>query len=586
MKQTFTVGELLLLIETSYKNPKALSRHTSTGWRSLPTQQMLNEVKYLALGLIAQGLKKGEMVGILALPSPRWTIADLAIMAAGGVSVPLFANISEENFHFEVRQTEMKKVFVGDAESWIRLEENRDLFSVAISLDDEPGVKSALAYEELLAAGEKYDQDHPGFYEEHLRSIRPEDIATIIYTSGSTGVPKGAVHTHHSIFSLLHCPIFNWNSQEDRYLSFLPLAHVFARVLNFIMLAWGISIYYYDDVKTIAVACKEIRPSVMVVVPRLLEKMYGKMNEKVEAGSGLKKFIGKAAFAAAYAANPSILQRILKPVFDLLVYSKLREALGGKLRIVFSGGAALNPSLYRFYLNAGFPFYEGWGLTESCPITVNRIEKIKIGTVGSPIPGMQVYTSPEGELVVTGEMMMKGYYKNPELTAHAFDDQGRLRTGDKGTIDEEGYVTILGRFKELLKTSTGEMIAPVPIEQALVKAPFVDMAMVVGDNRKFAACLIVPDFDYLKHLKSKMNQTHVSDEDFLKSPQMHQEVDQLLHQVNQKLNRWEKIQAYRFIPRQLTIENGEMTPSMKIKREVVEAHYKKLIDSIYEEEHA
>lgn len=586
MKQTFTVGELLLLIESSYNNPKALSRHTTLGWRSLPTKQMLTEVKYLALGLIAQGLKKGEMVGILALPSPRWTIADLAIMAAGGVSVPLFANISEENFHFEVRQTEMRKVFVGDPESWVRLEENRELFDIAISLDDEAGVKSALEYSELLAAGEKYDQDHPGFYEQHLKSIRPQDTATIIYTSGSTGVPKGAVHTHHSLFSLLHCPIFNWNSDEDVYLSFLPLAHVFARVLNFIMIAWGISIYYYNDVKTIAVACKEIRPSVMVVVPRLLEKMYGKMNEKVESGSGLKKLIGKAAFAAANAANPSILQRILRPLYDKLVYAKLRDALGGKLRIVFSGGAALNPALYRFYLNAGFPFYEGWGLTESCPITVNRIEKIKIGTVGPAIPGMKVFTSSEGELVVTGEMMMKGYYKNPELTALAFDDQGRLRTGDKGTIDDEGFVTILGRFKELLKTSTGEMIAPVPIEQALVKAPFVDMAMVVGDNRKFAACLIVPDFDYLKNLKSKMNQTHVSDDDFLKSPQMHQEVDQLLHHVNQKLNRWEKIQAFRFIPRPLTIENGEMTPSMKIKREAVEAHYKHLIDSIYEEETA
>lgn len=586
MKQTFTVGELLLLIEKSYDNPKALSRHTPTGWRSLTTQQMITEVKHLALGLISQGLKKGEMVGILALPTSRWTIADLAIMAAGGVSVPLFANISEENFQFEVRQTEMRKVFVGDPESWVRLEENRDLFDVAISLDAEPGMKTAIGYEELLAAGEKYDREHPGFYLQHLKEIRPEDIATIIYTSGSTGVPKGAVHTHHSIFSLLHCPIFNWNSKEDVYLSFLPLAHVFARVLNFIMLAWGISIYYYNDVKTIAVACQEIHPSVMVVVPRLLEKMYGKMNEKVESGSGLKKIIGKAAFTAANAANPTILQRLFRPIYEKLVYSKLRAALGGRLRIVFSGGAALNPALYRFYLNAGFPFYEGWGLTEACPITVNRVEKIKIGTVGCAIPGMNVFTSPDGELVATGEMMMKGYYKNPELTAKAFDEQGRLRTGDKGTIDEEGYVTILGRFKELLKTSTGEMIAPVPIEQALVKAPFVDMAMVVGDNKKFAACLIVPDFEYLKNLKAKFNQTHVSDEDFLKSPQMHSEVDQLLHQVNQKLNRWEKIQAFRFIPKQLTIENGEMTPSMKIKREVVEAHYKKLIDSIYEEEHA
>jgi long-chain acyl-CoA synthetase len=586
MKQIFHIGDLYHSIETNFSNSKALNTYEPTGWISLSTSEFLREVRYLALALLAKGLKKGDKIGILALPCARWTIADLAIMAAGGVSVPLFANIAEENFQFEVHQTEMKTVFVGEAEQWIRFEQSRELFTHAISLDDKPGVTDVFKYDEMLALGKAEDEKNPEFFAQHLKSIRSSDIATIIYTSGSTGVPKGVVHTHHSIFSLLNCPIFNWDSQKDTYLSFLPLAHVFARVLNFIMLSWGISIYYFNDIKKIAAICQEVKPSVMVVVPRLLEKMYTKMAEKVESGSGIKKWIGMAAFRAAYEENPSFTQKLLRPIFEKLVYKKLREALGGRLRIVFSGGAALNPHLYRFYLNAGFPFFEGWGLTESCPITVNRVEKIVIGTVGPAIPGMRVKTSPEGELLVKGEMMMSEYYKNEPLTQAVFDSEGWLKTGDKGSIGEDGYVKILGRFKELLKTSTGEMIAPVPIEQALGKTPFIDTAVVIGDNRKFAACLLVPDFEVLKKMKEKAHMTHLTDEEFLKGPFIRNEMQSILEKINSRLNRWEQIQDYRFIPNPLQIEKGELTPSMKVKRESVMDNYKALVDSIYREERA
>ncbi len=584
MKQIFTVGDLLHLIKKNYNNPKAIGTYRDATWHTLNTDEFISEVRHLALGLIASGVKRGEMIGILALPCHRWTIADLAIMAAGAISIPLFANISDDNFHFEVQQTEMKRVFVGEKDQWTRYELTKDLFDEAISLDEKPGVAGVTRYEDLLAKGKAYDEAHPGFYEQQLQSITPDTIGTIIYTSGSTGVPKGAVHTHHSLFSLLNCPVFHWNSTQDVYLSFLPLAHVFARVLNLIMVSWGISIYYFNDVKNIAAACQEIRPSVMVVVPRLLEKMYAKMAEKAESGSGLKKWIATTAFKLANLQNPNFFQRLLHPLFDALVYKKLRAALGGRLRVVFSGGAALNPRLYQFYLNAGFPFYEGWGLTESCPITVNRIEKIKVGTVGPALPGMKVTCSQEGELLVKGEMMMNGYFKNKELTDAIFDKNGWLKTGDKGFIDEEGFVTIEGRFKELLKTSTGEMIAPVPIEQSLSKAPFVDTAMVIGDNRKYAACLLVPDFEYLQKIKEKTHQTHLSDKEFLNSPYMINEVDQLLKKVNEKLNSWEQVHNYRFIPEPLTIDGGELTPSMKIKRDVIEKKYQQLIDTIYSEE--
>lgn len=583
MEQIFTIGQVLEQIEKKFNNPKALVNHIDGEWKAISTTEFLTKVRHTAFGLLSIGVKRGDRVGIVALPSAEWTIADYAIMAIGAVSVPLFANISVENFHFEVEQSGLKNVFVGGSEQWARSEQDQALFDHIIDFEAHHENDKEISFSRFLELGKNYEKTLPdGTYVEILRSISPTDPATIIYTSGSTGVPKGALHTHHSLTSLLHTPIFSWDSKNDVYLNFLPVAHVFARVLNFIMTSWGISCYYFNDVKNLGVACQEVKPTVMVVVPRLLEKMYAKMTAKVESSSPIKKAIGKFAFSLANQES-GILKTVFSPLMDKLVYHNLRNALGGRLRVVFCGGAPLSPSLYHFFLEAGFPIYEGWGLTESCPICVNRPGDIKVGTVGGTIEGMQVKLGPDGELLVKGEMMMREYYKNPEKTAETIDSDKWLHTGDKGSIDDQGHVTIIGRLKELYKSSTGEWIAPVPIEQALIKESFIETSVVVAENRKFASCLIVPDFEALKVLKQRQNANQLSDDEFLKSPFMQTKMKQIIDKINQSLNEWEQIKSYRFIPHSLSIEAGELTPSMKVKRDRVESKYKDLIDSMYAE---
>lgn len=583
MEQIFTIGQALEQIEKKFKNPKALINYINGEWKSISTEEFLTKVRHTAFGLLSIGVKRGDRVGIIALPSAEWTIADYAIMAMGAISVPLFANISADNFHFEIEQSGLKNVFVGGDAQWERSEHDQALFDHIIDFDAHHETEKEISFSRFLEMGKNYEKTLPeGTYLEILRSVSPTDPATIIYTSGSTGVPKGALHTHHSLTSLIHTPVFSWDYKKDSYLNFLPVAHVFARILNLIMTCWGISCYYFNDVKNLGAACQEVKPTIMVVVPRLLEKMYAKMVAKVESSSPVKKAIGKFAFSLANQES-GILKTLFSPLMDKLVYKNLRNALGWRLRVVFCGGAPLNPSLYHFFLEAGFPIYEGWGLTESCPICVNRPGDIKIGTVGKTIEGMQVKLGPDGELLVKGEMMMREYYKNPEKTARAIDSSKWLHTGDKGSIDHEGHVTIIGRLKELYKSSTGEWIAPVPIEQALTQQPFIETAMVVAENRKFASCLIVPDFDALKTLKAKQGSSQLSDDAFLNSPFMKAKMKQVLDALNQTLNDWEQIKNYRFIPHSLSIEDGELTPSMKVKRDRVESKYKDLIDSMYSE---
>jgi long-chain acyl-CoA synthetase len=576
MRQPFTVGEVLQYIEKNDDNPKALATYIDGKWKRLSTKEFLEEIKYTALGLIALRVQRGEHIGLLAIPCNRWTVADFAIMAAGAISVPIFANISTEHFLFEVKEPNISKIFVSGEEQWRRIQDHHDLFEKIFSLDDQAGHEKALSYDGLLKLGKEYDESRPGYYQELLNSIKPTEIATIIYTSGSTGVPKGAVHTHRSISSLLPIDVFQWDPKKDSFLSFLPLAHVFARIFNLTMISWGIPVYYYNDIKTLGNACKEVHPTIIIVVPRVLEKMYAKMWAKIQEGSFLKRMIGNYAFKLAHQEKKSF----LTPLIDFLVYKHLREALGGHLRVVISGGAALNPRLCKFFLNAGFPIYEGWGLTESCPVTVNCIGKVRVGTIGPPLPGMLVRVGEGGELLVSGEMLMKGYYGGGEKV---IDQEGWLHTGDKGMIDQEGFVTLIGRIKELFKTSTGEIVAPVPIEQALSKASWIEIPMVIADNRKFVSCLIFPNFEALKMLKEKAGVSQMGDEAFLQGDDMKGEMRSLLESVNSNLNKWEQIHDYKIVPYHLSVETGELTPSMKLKREVVENKFSDLIDFIYKE---
>ncbi len=582
MNPIATYSELLEMM-AQYDNPKALNSYVNNAWQSISSQELTQQVKYVALGLIELGIKKGDCIGIMALPSSHWSIVDLAIIATGAISVPLFANISEENFRYEIALTSMKTVFVSGDEPWERYKNDKHLFKTAISLEDFDIGKGNKSYQELLELGKTKDHRDPEFYKKMLDQRKREDISTIVFTSGSTGIPKGVEHTHYSLTSLLHDDLFQWDRHNDRYLSILPLAHITGRCLNLIMLSWGVSLYYFNDIKNFSTACKEIHPTLMTVVPRLLEKVYTKMVTAVDGAGLLKRAIGHWAFDLANQEKETIWKHLFQPLAEKLVYSNLREALGGSLRVIICGGAPLDPHLCHFYRDIGFPIYEGWGMTEGCPFTVNVAGKTKIGTVGPPIPGVTIKIGENDELLVKGSNLMRGYFKDTKAGETGIDKTGWLHTGDKGEIDGEGFVTIIGRLKELLKTSNGKMIAPVPIEHILCKAPFIEMAVVIAEHKRFTSCLLVPDFEVLKALKTKHHLNGESDLEFLKSEYIKNEMEKLLLRVNEHLNHWEQIQDYRFIPKPLTVEKGELTPSMKIVRSTIEQNYKDLIDSIYAE---
>lgn len=584
MQKLKSCSDILKLIEKSQPNAKAFNDHMGDGWRAWPTGEFLDSIRFITLGLYAIGMRRGDRIGIFANSSTKWSIADLAIMISGGVSVPIIPNVSEDNFLYEVKEAELNIIFVDGEEQWSLFQKYRDMFEKAIGFGKCPEDLKAISFQEVIEKGKGLHRSQPKLYDQLREALKPSDIGTIIYTSGSTGVPKGVELTHGNLTCVLNYAEFHWDAKKDRYLSVLPLAHIFGRCINLWVLSWGASVYYTSDYKKLKEICQEVQPTAIVVVPRLLEKVYMKMVDKVHTSSPLKKAIGEWAFKLAKKDNPTSVERMLLKVADKLVYGKLRDGLGGKIRIVISGGAPLSPHLQRFFDTVGIPIYEGWGLTEACPVTVNTPQHKKLGTVGKPLHDQKVVISPQGEVLVKGTLVMRGYFRHPELTAAAIDSQGWLHTGDRGTIDKNGYLTILGRIKELYKTSTGEYVAPVPIEQAIGRLPLIDMSMVIAEGRKFTSCLLFPNMEMLARIKAQKNADGMSNEAFLESTFIKKEMEKHFEDINKHLNHWEQVNAYRFILEPLTIQNGELTPSMKIRREAVLKKYKNVIDEMYHEE--
>lgn len=580
MNQFNTIQEWVKWVGKT-NNPSLLNYQHAGKWIAFSSDEFFLNVKFAALALISLGLKKGDRVGLVAQPSPFWTFADAAIICAGCVNVPLFANIAEENFDFEIKQAEVHTVLFQGTDPIAMIRHHADYFQLRINIDPNTSVEGSLSWHDFIELGKKYEQSYPRAWDQLMAQANPEDIVSIVYTSGSTGVPKGAMLTHAGLVSMCHHEAFYFNQQTDRYLSILPLAHIFGRTLNFIVLAWGVSIYYFTDLKSIGKACQEIHPTILVVVPRLMEKVYARMLHNVEHAGILKRTIGTWAFELAKQEDDSLFKQLLHPVADKVVYSALREALGGSIRMIVTGGAAMNPQLQHFFMEIGVPIYEGWGMTEGCPGCVNRPGQNKVGTIGPPLPGVEMKITPEGEICMRGPQLMKGYYKNPEASAQVLDKEGWLHTGDKGTIDSEGFVKLIGRLKEMFKTSTGEYVVPVPIEQELSQAPLIDWAMVIADKRKYASVLLFPNFELLETLKKQQNLSSMSDETFLNSQIVRTQMQELLEKVNANLNHWEQIRAYRFIPYTLSIEKGELTPSMKLRREIIEGKFTEQIQNMY-----
>jgi len=578
------IPDILRQFSKCPSNPEAFAYWKNGEWQYVSSEDFIHWVKCAALGLRAAGLQKGDRVGLYAKSSPYWLIADFAIAIAGGVSVPFFSNLSEEHFLYEVGETKPKFIFVGDDEGWQLVGPHSHLFEGTIKLEEDATFESHLDIWELIRQGEEVLVEQPDLFEQLEEGISGDDLASIIFTSGSTGMPKGAELTHKNLVSIAHLPDFEWQ-KDDRFLNILPLAHIFSKQFNLIMITWGIQSFYLNDLTKVKDVAQDIHPTVMIVVPRLLEKIYSSMLQKIESAGYMKRAFGLWAFDLANREG-GLYKWLMHPIADKLVYSQLRDVLGSNLRLMVSGGAALNPQLHHFYLDVGIPVVQGWGMTEVSTIAVNRLHDQKVGTCGPPLLGVQFRISSEGEVLVKGPTVMKGYYQNPQATALIIDSDGWFHTGDIGSLDEDGYLVIEGRMNESFKTAQGEYVVPVPIEQQICQAPLIDMAMVIGEGQPYASVLVFPDRAVLNSLKSLHQQQQFSDEEFLKSKFVIGEMESLLMEINSNLNHWEQIHDYRFILETPSIERGEMTPTMKLRRKKIVERYQNLISGIYSREAA
>jgi long-chain acyl-CoA synthetase len=591
-----TLPGLALYAGALYKNPAALGYKRNGRWRKIPSAVFLDSVRRAGECLIEMGLKPGDKVGISADSSPFWLMADLAALGAGAVTVPLFPNAARETLRHQIEDSGMKFLFVGSGEL-------RDSFQTLCGAEVSILVLSPRLVN-TSTTGHDDDEDQLGAQESDGSSsgprgvqmsaspwdaraltVRPEDTATMIYTSGSTGHPKGVELTHANLVSQVQAARlrFPLDPATDSALSFLPLSHVFERMVAYFYIASGVSLHFAEDPKLAGENLRELHPTLMTVVPRFLEKAHDRIVENAQRG-GLSGKLAQAAMKRAFErlefAAPTLMDRL----YDHLVYRRIRQRMGGKLRLVICGSAPLDARLCRFFLNTGLQVYEGYGLTESSPVlSVNYPRNRKLGTVGKAFPGVELRLAPDGEVLARGPNLMKGYFKHPEATRDTIDEDGWLHTGDLGRFDQDGYLTITGRKKELFKTANGKYVAPLPIEQALVAHKLVEAAVIIADGRPYATVVIFPDFDELVAWRNDLSEKDetVAGGAFLRSQAVLDRYASIVASVNESISPWERMHRFALADAPASIEGGELTPTMKLRRHAVEAKYAAKIEAMY-----
>lgn len=569
-----TYSELFTHI-CSLENKYFLNYLSNGKYQNISTTDFKNKVICLSLALKDLGIQRGDTVGIFANSSPFWLIFDFAIHEVGAISVPIFANISSINLNFEIKDANIKYMFIDSQERLKDIEnENKDLTFITHNFCiKEPNFYN---FDEILVIG-KQICDSTGFTP---HKAQDDEIFSIIYTSGNTGTPKGVMLTHKNIVSQLHDinSLINLQ-QEEIALSLLPLAHIFERTVMSYYLSRGISIYFVDDIQNVANLLKIVKPTIMTAVPRLLEKIFNKIKNQISQKPLISRLI--AGFAFKYALKQDINKNsILYKILDKIVYSKLREIFGSRITKLISGGAPLSKDIALFFVNIGVPIYQGYGLTEFSPvISTNYPNSNKVGSCGKIIPSAEVKITENKELLVRGPSVMKGYLNQEELTSKTIDKDGWLHTGDIAHIDSDGYLFISSRVKEIFKTSTGEYVNAISIEQQLSKNKYIEFAIVISQNKKYTTALLFVDKE--KYEIEKKNNNNLNIEEFYNRTDIINDISRHIENINKDLNQWEKIVDFKIITNDISIEGGELTPSMKICRNKIEEKYAQLIDSMY-----
>lgn len=601
VKEFVTVAEWTIsqafqrTVEVRGDHPYLLAKEKGS-YRPHTYREIAEKVRQFALGLRALGAEPGDRVALLSENRPEWAIADLALQSAGMVNVPLFATLPPPQIEYILRDSGAQYLLVSTEKQLQKAYALRDRLPElrrVIVFDEFPARIAdewVLEFREVLRQGERYGEAHPHLYEQQQAAVRPHDLATIIYTSGTTGDPKGAMLSHWNCMSNVQacCQAIDIGP-DDVFLSFLPLSHVFERtVSHYLPMYLGATVAYVESLFAISRNLAEVRPTVMASVPRLYEKMYEDICRRVEKYPPPKRTLAHWAFelARTYAAacqsrRPLGFGFRLRYWFaDRLVFSQIRRSLGGRLRFFVSGGAPLAPELSLFFYGCGITILEGYGLTESSPvITTNRSrEALKIGTVGPPIPGVEVKLAEDGEILTRGPHVMQGYYRRPEATAEVIDADGWLHTGDIGTLDEDGYLTITDRKKDMLVLSNGKNVYPAPIENRLKTSPFIDQVLLLGDRQKSVTALIVPAFEALESFARQENLPYNDRRELIR----HQAVERLFKREIDRLSEgyladFERVKRFRLLPEEFSQEKDEVTPTLKLKRKVIQQHYADLI---------
>lgn len=569
---------LYAYIKALPENDTFLNHRESNQWKTFSKKEFIAAVRHLTLAFDAEGWR-GKQIALAIAPSVYWLMIDYALMLSGAVCVPLFTNISTKNLRFQIDDADLHTVFT-QTEDQERIILGADSTITCIDIDTTDPHRTSL--DTFINAGQKIDQKTPSRFDDILSRITPDDLVTIVYTSGTSGLPKGVELSHYNLISqLIDTAIkYKLDPKTDKSLSFLPLAHIFERMVMHFYLSTGMSVYFVDDVKKIGDLLRSVQPTVMTVVPRLLEKVCFKMHQKAMAGNPVTRFIARIAFQNARQKEPYRPKSWIDKLLDKLVYQKLRDSLGGNLRMMISGGAPLADDLYRFFLNIGIPLYQGYGLTESSPvICANAPGENKVGTCGKHFPHTEVKIDKDGELFARGPGIMKGYHNNKKATQGVMDNDGWLRTGDLATMDDEQYITITGRSKELSKTSTGEYISIHYIEHLLMASGWFDHVLIVGNKRPFVVALLMTGEGAVDEFAGKHGFNNK--EEAVLSRQFQKVINQLITRIDKKLNHWEKIRDFHLITETITIENGDLTPSMKLARDHVEKRFQDEIEKMY-----
>jgi long-chain acyl-CoA synthetase len=571
----------------NYPQDKAFTDKKNGSWVSISTKEYIDKANSVSRGFLSLGIEAGDKIAIISNNRSEWHICDIAIQQVGAIGVPVYPTISEEDYEFIFNDAKIKLCIVSDKDLFDKVSHIKNKVSTLEDIYTFEEVGGAKNWTELL---EKPSDEYDSEIDSRKNSIKTDDLVTLIYTSGTTGNPKGVMLSHQNIISNVmgskpRIPC----DYNDTALSFLPICHVYERMLLYLYQVLGVSVYFAESIEAVGDNLREVKPQVFTAVPRLLEKVYDKIIAKGDDLSGVKKGL---FFWAVDVGNKfeidggSAAYNLKLKIARKLIFSKWKEALGGNVKVIACGSAALQPRLAKIFTAAGIPVLEGYGLTETSPVlTVNYLGKgnTRFGTTGKALHNVSLKIAEDGEILAKGPNVMQGYYNQPEKTKSEFTEDGWFKTGDIGEIDSDGFIKITDRKKEMFKTSGGKYIAPQVMENKFKESRFIEQIMVIGEGQKHASALIVPATDFIKEwCKRKGISNCETNVEISLNERVINRIAKEVDHFNESFGKWEQIKKFELLDHQWTIESGELTPTMKPKRKVVKATYKELIEKIYE----